>query len=157
LNQAGLVVALKHKLQTQLEQALFTERRDKTTLTTFMAKIDFDKVLLTAAQRKALGKAPKHHDLYTDLTPEAVWVWELTTPSLYLEPASFLKQTLAVKESLSNLSGLIHALSKLQQLIHKAKAVADLTSVSTAHAKYIKLLQRRNEQTAKQQAKAMKE
>ena len=52
---------------------------------------------------------------------------------------------------------MIQSLQKLQALISKAKQTADLTAISTAYAKYIKLQQRQNEQRQKLIAKAYKE
>lgn len=83
-------------------------------LNAFVSKIDFDRVLLNSAQRKALGAPPKHHDLYADETPEAVWAWELTQSSLYIEPMGLLKETLAVRETVQSQASLIQALQKLQ-------------------------------------------
>lgn len=124
---------------------------------TFIGKIDFDRVLLSAALRKAYGAPPKHIDLYADKTPEAVWAWELGTPTVYIDPQSLLKETLAVRETLQCLAGLIQSLQKLQALVVKAKSTADLTAISNAHAKYIKLQQRMGEQKKKLLAKAHKE
>lgn len=100
---------------------------------------------------------PKHCDLYADSTPEAVWAWELTQPSLYIEPVPLYKETLSTRETVQSQANLIQSLHRLQQLILKAKQVSDLTGVSTAHARYIKLVQKRTETTAKLQAKALKE
>lgn len=52
---------------------------------------------------------------------------------------------------------MIQSMSKLLSLIAKAKSVVDLTGVSTAHAKYVKTLQKRKETVAKLSAKALKE
>ena len=60
----------------------------------FLSKINFERVLLQSAQRKPYGAAPKHHDLYADETAEAIWSWELASPSLYLEPPTFLREIL---------------------------------------------------------------
>jgi len=73
----------------------------------FFTKIDFDRILLTSAQRKPYGAAPKHHDLYADETPEAIWSWELATPSLYLEPAAFLRELHIYRETMQSLASLI--------------------------------------------------
>jgi hypothetical protein len=70
-------------------------------------RIDFEKVLLSSALRKAYGAAPKHTDLYTDKTEEAVWAWELTTPTLYVEPPAFCREMMSVRETLIGLAGLI--------------------------------------------------
>ena len=144
--------------------AIFTEPNvaginnpDKQAMQTFLNKIDFDRVLLQSAQRKAYGAAPRHHDLYADETPEAIWSWELATPSLYLEPPAFLRDVIAHRETMQSLASVIQSLQKLLHHIQKAKQLADLTQVSASHAKYIKLVQKRNEMTTKLQAKAIKE
>ena len=144
--------------------AIFTEPSmegsdspDKQRMQTFMSKIDFDRVLLQSAQRKAYGAAPRHHDLYADETPEAIWSWELATPSIYLEPPAFLRDVISHREVMQGLASIIQSLQKLMHHIQKAKQLADLTQVSASHAKYIKLVQKRNEMTTKLQAKAIKE
>ena len=76
-------------------------------MNTFYNKIDFDRVLQLSAQRKAYGAAPKHHDLYADETVEAIWSWELATPSLYLEPQSYLKDVISFRESMQGFANLI--------------------------------------------------
>ena len=126
-------------------------------MTTFLAKINFDKVLLQSAQRKPYGEIPRHHDLYADETASALWSWELAQPSLYLEPATYLREVLQHRDSMQSLANIIHSMQKLLHQIGKAKQVSDLTSVSTAHAKHNKLVQKRKETAAKLQAKAMKE
>lgn len=103
---------LKKRLQVQLAINL-SESRNRSMLNAFVSKIDFDRVLLNSAQRKALGAPPKHHDLYADETPEAVWAWELTQSSLYIEPMGLLKETLAVRENVQSQASLIQALQKL--------------------------------------------
>ena len=123
----------------------------------FVARINFQKLLLSCAMRKAFGQPPKNADLYTDKTPGAVWAWELTTANLYLEPAALLRETLSTRETLSGLQGLIQSLNKLRSLIERAKTAADLPGVSAQHAKYIKLQQRRDEQKKKILAKELKE
>ena len=126
-------------------------------MTSFLDKINYERVLLQSAQRKPYGAAPRHHDLYADETPEAIWSWELATPSLYLEPANFLREVLQHRETMQSLANLTHSLQRLVRLIEKAKQVSDLTSVSTAQAKHNKLVQKRKETAAKLQAKNMKE
>ena len=37
------------------------------------------------ASRKSYGNTPKQFDLYSDETAAALWTWELTSPTLYLE------------------------------------------------------------------------
>ena len=123
----------------------------------YVDKINYERVLLQSAQRKPYGAAPRHHDLYADETPEAIWSWELATPSLYLDPATFLREVLQHRETMQSLANLIHSLQKLIRQIEKAKQVSDLTSVSTAQAKINKLVQKRKEISSKLQAKAMKE
>lgn len=66
----------------------------------FFDKIDFERVLNASALRKAYGAPPKHIDLYTDKTPNAVWAWELGTPAVYFDPPRLLKESLAVRETL---------------------------------------------------------
>ena len=121
----------------------------------FTDRIDFERLIQQSAQRKPLGNAPKQHDLYLDETPEAIWAWELVSPSLYIEPASLLREVQKTRESLSSQAQLIQSLAKLITCIGKAKALSDLTSVTTQHAKYIKLVQKRKETTTKLQAKAL--
>jgi len=65
---------------------IFSEESKKSVLKAFVRKIDFDRVLHSAALRKAYGAPPKHIDLYADKTPEAIWAWELGTPTVYLDP-----------------------------------------------------------------------
>lgn len=113
--------------------------------------------MLTSALRKAYGAAPKHHDLYADETEAALWTWELTNPSIYIEPTSRLKDVLHLREQMQSSASLIQELQKLIAKIDKAKLQSDLTAVSAAHAKYIKVLQKRKETNAKLQAKAIKE
>ena len=83
--QLELVAHLKQRLLRVIE-TIFTEERKKSVLKAFVAKIDFDRVLLSAALRKAYGAPPKHIDLYADKSPEAIWAWELGTPAVYLDP-----------------------------------------------------------------------
>ena len=156
LNQEDLIAHLKAHLSSLLD-TIFTESHKRALLRAFEAKINFEKLLLSSAMRKAYGMVPKNADLYTDKTPEAVWTWELTTANLYLEPLAILKETLSTRETLSCLGGLITSLRKLQSLIEKAKKEADLPGMSSAHAKYIKLQQRRDEQKKKLLAKELKE
>ena len=79
---------------------ILTENREKLLLQEFIVKIDFKKVLLKYAQRRAYGAPPKNHDLYSDETLEAIWAWELVTPTLFLEPPSFFREAQQVRESL---------------------------------------------------------
>ena len=79
-------------------------------MTNFLAKINFDKVLLQSAQRKPYGEMPRHHDLYADETADAIWSWELASPSLYLEPPAYLRDVLQHRDSMQSLANLIHSL-----------------------------------------------
>ena len=59
------------------------------------------------AQRKSHGATPKQHDLYVDETEEALWTWELTQPSLYLEPLTFVKDLNAHREAMQSFATVI--------------------------------------------------
>ena len=43
------------------------------------------------SQRKSFGVTPKHFDLYSDETEQALWRWELTAPGLYFETKALKK------------------------------------------------------------------
>jgi len=70
------LTSLQSKLSQKLSEIL-TLASERQLLRSFLAKIDFEALLLVSAQRKAYGDPPKHHDLYADETKEAVWAWEL--------------------------------------------------------------------------------
>lgn len=76
----------------------------------FLAKINFERVLLQSAQRKPYGEVPKHHDVYADETSNAIWSWELASPSLYLEPVTYLREVLSHRESMQSQASLINSL-----------------------------------------------
>lgn len=112
MNQSELTQHLKKHLTSQLTK-IFTEASKRSLITTVIAQIDFERLLLMSAQRKAYGAPPKHHDLYADVTPEAIWSWELTSPSLYIEPASFLRELLSHREAMQSMAYPIQSLQKL--------------------------------------------
>ena len=73
----------------------------------FVGQIDFSNLILMCAQRKSYGATPRQHDLYVDETADALWTWELTQPSLYLEPLSFVKDLNAHREAMMSHGTLI--------------------------------------------------
>ena len=104
-----MIALLKDKFTSKLAQN-FTKVTEIKLMTNFLAKINFDKVLLQSAQRKPYGEMPRHHDLYADETADAIWSWELASPSLYLEPPAYLRDVLQHRDSMQSLANLIHSL-----------------------------------------------
>ena len=65
-----------------------------------MTQLDLNELLLMNAQRKTYGNAPKQFDLYTDETDAALWTWELTQPSLFLD-STYNKSVTNIRSSLN--------------------------------------------------------
>ena len=110
-----------------------------------------------SAQREHYGSPPKAYDLYTDNTSQACWSWKLASPQIHLTSPADRSQSQNLTKSLQSSGQLAKALSQLISAISKAKKATDVTNISTQHAKYIKILQKRNEQMSVLKAKQLKE
>jgi hypothetical protein len=110
--------------------------------------LDINDLLLLNSVRKSFGVTPKHFDLYSDETEEALWRWELTSSTLYFESKA-LKKLNEDRAEIGLASAQIKLLHKLNNRIENAKSAKDITAVSTTHSKYLKAVQKANEAEAK--------